>query len=194
MKKYVGTLIAGITLVAGLPLSAMAADTADTQSTKAQVELSQDTTDPGKNAVTLDQAPGVDFGSQTIDNSTTTYDADSVSDSIKVTNPGNTEGWSVSVSGTDFTDKTKTLKGAVLSFKDAEVSADDTANVSNHPTSSQVDVNADNQTILGANADEGIGKFTAGYTKENVQLLVPAGNSAGSYSSTLTWTLGNAPS
>lgn len=193
MKKYVGTLIAGITLVAGLPLTAMAADT-DTQSTQAQVKLSQDTTDPGKNAITLDEAPGVDFGSQTINNATTTYDADSVSDSIKVTNPGNTEGWSVAVSGTDFMDSAKTLKGAVLSFKAADVSADDTANVSAHPTSSQIDVNSSNQTILGANADEGIGKFTAGYTKENVQLLVPAGNSAGSYSATLTWTLGNAPS
>ncbi|WP_048001060.1 WxL domain-containing protein [Lactiplantibacillus herbarum] len=194
MKKYVGTLIAGITLVAGLPLTAMAADT-DTQSTKAQVELSQDT-DPDKNTVTLDKAPGVDFGSQTIDNATTTYNADSVSGNIQVTNPGNTDGWAVSVAGTDFTDSStsKTLKGAVLSFKSADVSADDEANVSTHPSSSQVDVNSSNQQILGANADEGIGVFTAAYAKENVQLLVPAGNSAGSYAATLTWTLGNAPS
>ena len=140
MKKYVGTLLAGITLVAALPLIAKAADT-DTKSTQAQVELSQDT-DPDKNAVTLDQAPGVDFGSQTIDNATTTYNADSVSDSIKVTNPGNTDGWVVSVAGTDFTDSntSKTLKGAVLAFKSADVSADDAANVSTKPSSSQVDI------------------------------------------------------
>ena len=55
-------------------------------------------------------------------------------------------------------------------------------------------LHSNNQKILGANADKGIGKFTAAYTNDNVQLLVPAGNSAGSYSATLTWTLGNAPS
>jgi len=178
MKKYVGTLIAGITLVAGLPLTAMAADT-DTQSTQAQVELSQDTTDPDKYSVTLDEAPGVSFGDQEIENGTTTYKAEKVSDSIKVTNPGNLDGWTVSVSGSDFIDNEtkKILKGAELSFTAATVGADDLANVSANPISSQVNVNTSPQPILAANANEGIGKFTASYTEDNVQLLVPAGTS-----------------
>ncbi|MDG6763723.1 hypothetical protein QCD62_08990 [Lactiplantibacillus plantarum] len=42
MKKYLGTLVAGMTLMAGLPLVGQAADTETT--TKAEVELIQDDT------------------------------------------------------------------------------------------------------------------------------------------------------
>ncbi|MZK16514.1 WxL domain-containing protein, partial [Enterobacter hormaechei] len=54
MKKYLGTLVAGMTLMAGLPLVGQAADTETT--TKAEVELIQDDTNKD---ITLDQAPGV---------------------------------------------------------------------------------------------------------------------------------------
>ena len=47
---------------------------------------------------------------------------------------------------------------------------------------------------MDAEANEGIGKFTSKYATNEVSLLIPAGNAAGAYTSTLTWTLGNAPS
>ena len=57
MKKYLGTLVAGMTLMAGLPLVGQAADTETT--TKAEVELIQDDTNKD---ITLDQAPVLALG------------------------------------------------------------------------------------------------------------------------------------
>ena len=45
-----------------------------------------------------------------------------------------------------------------------------------------------------AAAGDGIGAYTATYNPTDASLMVPAGNAGGSYSSTLTWTLSNAPS
>ncbi|PRO93804.1 WxL domain-containing protein [Lactiplantibacillus pentosus] len=187
MKKYIGTLVAGMTLMAGLPLVGQAAD----KTTEAQVKLEQD---ENNKDITLDEAPALDIGTVTIDNTTQTKTADTVTGSVKVTNPGNTDGWSVQVAGSKFLNGSQELRGAALTFKNASVTADDEANASKNPTAPDVTVNESNQMILGAVANEGIGKFTSAYAKTDVSLLVPAGNSAGAYTSTLTWTLGNAPS
>lgn len=85
MKKYIGTLVAGMTLMAGLPLVGQAAD----KTTEAQVKLEQD---ENNKDITLDEAPALDMGTVTIDNTTQTKTADTVTGSVKVTNPGNTDG------------------------------------------------------------------------------------------------------
>lgn len=188
MKKYVGTLLAGVTLMAALPMAAMAAD--NTSTTEATINLSQD--EENKD-ITLDQVPGVNLGSHVNKNTTTTYNADTIDGAIKVTNPGNDSGWSVQVNASDFADGSKTLRGAKLTFANGTTTADDEQNASKLPTSPDVTLNTSNQTIVTADAEEGIGHFTTTHTQDNVSLLVPAGNSAGAYASTLTWTLTNAP-
>ncbi|RRK10255.1 WxL domain-containing protein [Lactiplantibacillus garii] len=189
MKKYVGTLLAGVTLMAALPMAAQAAD--NSKETTAKIELSQD--EENKD-ITLDQVPGVDLGSHVNQNATKTYTADAVDGAIKVTNPGNTDGWKVQVAGTDFKDGDKVLRGAKLTFANGKTTADDTENASDLPTSDTITVNTNNQSIVTAAVNEGIGEFTTTHDKADVSLLVPAGNSAGAYKSTLTWTLSNAPS
>lgn len=186
MKKYIGTLIAGVTLMAALPVGAKA----DDQKTTADIELTQD--EQNKD-ITLDAVPGVDFGTNTMENGTKTYEAKTVSGSTKVTNPGNEDGWDVQVAATEFKDGDKVLQAAALTFDQAAVQADDSANVSKLPTSSKVTLNSSGQSILTAQSGDGIGKFTATHAADKVSLLVPAGNSAGKYQATLTWTLANAP-
>ncbi|MBW1622247.1 WxL domain-containing protein [Lactiplantibacillus plantarum] len=190
MKKYLGTLVAGMTLMAGLPLVGQAADTETT--TKAEVELIQDDTNKD---ITLDQAPGVSFGTEKITNDSKTYDAKNVTGDLKVTNPGNTDGWLVQVKGSKFmnADDTRELRGAALTFAQVNATADDANNISK-AKAYKVDITDQNQIIMDAEANEGIGKFTSKYATNEVSLLIPAGNTAGAYTSTLTWTLGNAPS
>lgn len=190
MKKYVGTLLAGVTLMSALPMAAKAADT-NTQDTEAKVQLNQD---EENKAITLDQVPAFDMGEHTNSNATQTYNAVTVTDAIKVTNPGNNDGWKVQVSGTDFMDGDKVLRGAKLTLANGKTVADDTQNASEAPTSGKVVVNDTNQSIVTATAGEGIGQFTTTHDAHDVSLLVPAGNSAGAYTAKLTWTLSNAPS
>ncbi|WP_318764811.1 WxL domain-containing protein [Lactiplantibacillus carotarum] len=189
MKKTVGTLLAGVTLMAALPMAAQAAG--NEQDTQAKIELSQD--EENKD-ITLDQVPGIDLGSHVNQNTTKTYTADAIDGAIKVTNPGNTDGWKVQVQATDFEDGSKTLRGAKLTLANGETSADDTQNASEVPTSPTITVNGVNQNIVTAKTGEGIGSFTTTHSKDNVSLLVPAGNAAGAYTAKLTWTLSNAPS
>lgn len=190
MKKYVGTLLAGVTLMAALPMAAKAADT-NTQDTEAKVQLTQD---EQNKAITLDQVPSLNMGEHKNDNATQTYKAETVTGAIKVTNPGNTDGWKVQVLGTDFTDGNKVLRGAKLTLANGKTVADDVQNASETPTSGEVVVNGTNQSIVTAAAGEGIGQFTTTHDASDVSLLVPAGNSAGAYTAKLTWTLSNAPS
>ncbi|AVK61423.1 cell surface protein [Lactobacillus sp. CBA3605] len=189
MKKYIGTLLAGVSLMTVLPLAAQAADTS--KDTTAEIELTQDETNKD---ITLDSAPDINLGTNTNSLTTETYTATSVSGLAQVTNPGNTDGWHVAVKGTSFDSSTGTLRGATLSLASGEVAATDTSNASKAPVAQDVTVNTENQSILSADAGEGIGIFTMTHDKDNVSLNVPAGNSAGAYKSTLTWTLTNAPS
>ncbi|AVK63994.1 cell surface protein [Lactobacillus sp. CBA3606] len=193
MKKYIGTLLAGISLMTVLPLAAQAADTTTSKDTTAEIELTQDET---KKDITLDSAPDIDLGTNTNNLATQTYTANAVTGLAQVTNPGNTDGWHVDVKGTSFTtsDSKSTLRGAALSLNSGQVEAEDSSNASTAPTAQNVTVNSENQSILSADAGEGIGVFTMTHDKDNVSLNVPAGNAAGAYKSTLTWTLTNAPS
>ncbi|AVW11568.1 WxL domain-containing protein [Lactiplantibacillus paraplantarum] len=186
MKKYIGTLVAGMTLMAGFPLVGQAAD----KTTEATVTLEQD---PENKDITLDEIPAVNFGTQKIINDSKTYDATTVTNDLKVTNPGNTDGWSVQVRGTKFMADQRELRGATLTFAKVDATADDTGNQSK-ATANEVTINESDQAIMAATANEGIGKFTSKYATDKVSLLIPAGNAAGAYKSTLTWTLGNAPS
>lgn len=141
--------------------------------------------------------PGISFGTVASSAADATYASTAISSDLHVTNPGEPTGWSVSVADTPFTDSSGgTLKGAQLSFADPDtVSADAKNNVSALPTfSPNISLTSAPVAVLNAPAGDGVGAYTADYAPTSASLFVPAGNVGGSYSSTLSWTLSNAPS
>lgn len=149
--------------------------------------------------VMLKSEPGIAFG--TVDSSADdiTYKSTAITGGLQVANPGEPTGWSVSVADSPFTAGTggATLKNAQLSVADSSttpVKADDADNVSTLPTfTGTTPISSAPVTVLNAAAGAGVGSFTASYEPTDASLAVPAGNIGGSYSSTLTWTLANAP-
>jgi len=198
MKKYVGTFIASVALLTALPLAANAADGktdtdngTDTQkTTTAQIELKQDETD--KN-IKLTQVPEIDFGANTNVTVSKKYDSTGTLADVRVHNPGNAEGWDVQVKRSAFTSDKGELKAAVLAFENGKVTPDDHTNASTLPKVSNIEVNEDTKSLLTAGAGEGVGAFSLKHNNADVTLTIPAGNVAGKYKSTLTWTLANAP-
>ncbi len=152
--------------------------------------------------ITLDSVPGVSFGSTTAglpsNASDFTYTSTAIASDLHVSDPGNASGYSVTVADTPFTSSSttsSTLKGAALSFTDAAaITADSKNNVSTAPTfTGSLPISATPAEVLNAPVGEGVGAYTAAYGATDASLFVPAGNIGGSYSSTLTWTLSNAP-
>jgi len=66
-------------------------------------------------------------------------------------------------------------------------------NQSGLPTAAALTVNANAQNIMTSAVNAGLGTWDDEMNTQNVTLKVPAGNLAGSYQATLTWTLTDAP-
>ncbi|EOL45213.1 WxL domain-containing protein [Enterococcus caccae] len=106
---------------------------------------------------------------------------------------GTGAGWTLQVAISDFSSTEKhVLKGAQLSIPKGEIK---TNNIDNSvaPETFSLNVNKDPQTIMLAAKDKGLGTWADSYDKKDTQLMIPAGNFAGEYGATLTWTLSNAP-
>ncbi|GKQ43303.1 hypothetical protein RD055328_12260 [Companilactobacillus sp. RD055328] len=120
-------------------------------------------------------------------------------------------GWNVTVAmtkafNTDVEGQTgKGLNGAILSLPQGEATPVDSTNTSTAPTTmaigngKTVGVNGDAATLMSADANAGTGSWMdkmyddpANNTKPTT-LFVPAGNTAGTYTAELTWTLSDAP-
>lgn len=129
------------------------------------------------------------------------YAATSVDNPVEVSNPGLASGWNVKVSNTAFlnSDATATagdgakLGGAVLSLPAATSAAANTGNPSGAPTATAVSLQGDgtDQLVLSAAANAGLGVWDSTYAPSDINLAVPAGQEPGSYTSTVTWTLGD---
>lgn len=147
-------------------------------------------------SLTLDSAPDISFGTQDLSVSKTTYTDSVFDDALHITNPGFPSGWSLTVADTGFTDTTSKapLKGAALSLAAPSLTPDDSTNESESPiTKTPVSVSSAASVVADAPAGAGIGAYTGDYAAGAASLYVPAGNIGGSYSSTLTWTLSDAP-
>ena len=143
-------------------------------------------------AITLDAAPDLDFGTQAISTTKATYTT-AGSTPIMVTNPGFASGWNVSVAASKFMNGSTELKGAELTVNDTKIAAADSTNLSDAPIGNATTITPGGSavSVLNAKAGTGVGVWTS--TWGNVSLAVPAGNVAGNYQATLTWTLENAP-
>lgn len=176
------------------------ASAATTGTTSASAALT-----PG--SLSFDSEPTIEFGgTNTISTKPATYTSSSVSD-LGVSNPGNMSGWNVTVADTDFTNGTNTLAGATLSLKDtdaADISSSTGATAADYPTpvvgSDAVSITATPAEILtspaATDADPiGVGDFTMNFGDGDASLGVPQETVLpGTYTSTLTWTLGSTPS
>lgn len=151
--------------------------------------------------IKLTAVPDITFAEQVISGETLTIDsAKTVSDPITVVNPGQDDGWSVSVKtagfvGTSDDMKGKLLRGAVLSFDAGTVSTDNPAAVTDEekPTGVAIPVNETDGLITSASTNQGYGTWYHKHEVNEVHLSIPSANVAGDYQADLVWTLGNAP-
>lgn len=193
MKKLVRNSMLVGAAVLGIGSLGAVAQAATTPATSVTSKATADIT-PG--TITLDSAPGVNFGTVASSASDDTYTSTAISSDLHITDPGNASGYSVTVADSSFkAHGGGALKNAALSFADATaISADAKDNVSTAPTfKGSLAISDKPATVLNAKAGEGVGAYTADYGAGDASLEVPAGNIGGSYSSTLTWTLANAP-
>ncbi|MBC2369255.1 WxL domain-containing protein [Listeria booriae] len=136
-------------------------------------------------ALTIDFLSNIDFGTQKVSGQSEKYYAENKNPYIQVTDKrGTGAGW--------------TLKGAEMSLTDGEVRTQ-SDNQSAAPTTSDITLNGNTQSVLSAEANAGMGTWLDVYpgtegNNENVSLYVPAGNLAGDYSTAITWTLEDSPS
>ena len=117
---------------------------------------------------------------------------------MDIADAGTGTGYTVTVEASPFTATVGAeLKDAQLSLDNKEtdpIKADDVDNVSTPPTLvAKLSLSSSPVTVVSAAAGKGVGAYTGTYGSTDASLKVPAGNIGGSYSSTLTWTLGNAP-
>jgi len=142
--------------------------------------------------------PGFGFGTVASSANDVTYTSATETGDLEVFNPGNASGYTVTLADSPFTATGGgTLTGEKLVFTDSvatPTTAVDADNVSTIPVLSKtLSVTGAPATILSAPAGGGVGDFKTTYDPTDAALSVPAGNIGGSYSSTLTWTLNNAP-
>jgi len=193
----------------------------NTQTTQATVGLTAGTTDPDgphSGQISLTSAPDIDFGSTntikpgllslngTFGKSDASTDKTANANSVTVNNPGVTDTWNVNVSASAFknTDPNVTdsaanaqLIGAQIDFEGA-LGTTNAAGVGKNPAIANQAFTLDasgaatSQSVLHADINGyGVGTWTNDFSKATLQ--VPAGQVAGTYASTLTWTISNTP-
>lgn len=106
-------------------------------------------------------------------------------------------GWTLIVSATEFIDGEETLRGAYITIPEGKILGTEGADPNLAPTTSSIDLTPTGQAIMKASETQGRGSwlnaFEEGDKMEKVTLTKPAGGLVGNYTSTLTWTLADAP-
>lgn len=106
-------------------------------------------------------------------------------------------GWNLKVSATPFqiTDKTLTLKGAVMTIPEGELTTLEGVDPLLTPSAFKVDLSETATSIMSATTAQGRSSWSNAFEGkgEKVTLAVPSGNKVASYSSTITWSLEDAP-
>lgn len=162
-----------------------------------QTTQATETLNPIPNAsISLTSAPNIGFAATVVPDTkdNQTYTATSADNPIEVSNEGLPSGYNVQISNSQFADATgDQLGGATLSFGAPTVESANSGNPSAAPTASAVKLlgNNTNSLLLSAPLKGGLGVFDANFGLADISLAVPAGQLAGSYTSNLTFTLGN---
>lgn len=219
MTKKTLQLLATVALVTGMgwasATTAHAADDTGTATTSGNVTLTADDGEEGggnAGGIILKSTPWITVPSSKINGSDQTIDAtvDSAlsngdgKGTVQVVNAGHKSSWKVQLANTVFTDPESkdVMNASTLNFGAATVQAvGDTENATTAPSlvnqglSLNTGSATQNQDVVGATytaaSKEGVGTFNTTYS--GAKLNLKAGNVAGNYQSTLTWTLTNTP-
>lgn len=218
MTKKTLQLLASVALVAGMGFASITTASADTStgtaSTTGNVSLTAGETDPENpgdaGGITLKAVPFITVPATEIDGTdqeiAATVDATAKSGDkagkVQVVNAGHKSDWTVQVASTAFKSDADTMNASTLTMGTATVAPEATDNTTTLPSlvNSAISFNTGednaNQDVVGATYDtdtkEGVGTFNTTYA--GTKLNLKAGNVAGDYASTLTWTLTNTPS
>lgn len=106
-------------------------------------------------------------------------------------------GWNLKVSATPFqtADKELTLKGAVMTIPEGELSTLEGVDPLLTPSAFEVNLSETPASIMSATTTQGRSTWSNAFEGKGnkVTLAVPSGNKVASYSSTITWSLEDAP-
>ena len=155
--------------------------------------------------LSIDYVPNITFGSQTISGSQKVYNASELKPFVQVTDiRGTGAGWNVIAKATAFNDGTNdSLKGSTISLTGGYALSSNPSATKPTP-SNPVVLTTDNTeaTVVVAAENSGLGTWvnrwypteTTATSNDNVTLTVPAGSAtAKTHTSTITWTLADAP-
>lgn len=147
--------------------------------------------------LTIDKVSNLDFGSFKLSSESIVVTANQdkeTNPSAQVTDKrGTGAGWDLQVEVSDFkSEDSHTIKGAQLSLPKGELKTNNVDNTA-APENYALEVNNQPQTLMSAEIDKGMGSWANVFDKTQTKLMIPAGNYAGEYGATLTWTLTNAP-
>lgn len=147
--------------------------------------------------LTIDYVSNLDFGTHEIDVAEATYLLDTPETPyVQLSDRRGTQaGWNLSVQASTFTnDGVDTLNGAFLSFNNGDVRTNLDNVTPPTTTDFQVTAGGDAATVTNAAQGEGIGTWLTVWNNPDVSLTIPQGAaSEGVHTSTLTWTLSDAP-
>lgn len=150
--------------------------------------------------LTIDNVSPFVFGTQSLTGKKATFYSTTKDANTQVTDKrGTGAGWTLSVKSSEFVDSkdsSKVLKGALVTIPVGTVSSDD-GNSSEKPVASIASINSTDTIIFKAEEKNGLGswvnKFDGESNDSKVSIDIPAGSLKGSYVSTITWTLADAP-
>ncbi|MDZ5759273.1 WxL domain-containing protein [Carnobacterium maltaromaticum] len=223
MKMKNGLVSVGIVVMSGFILlaeqKAEAVEVNTAKSTaKFQLEVGDPTVPPeildpeigpstgNKGLLTLDSVSGFTFETKKIGDETSAPIIATPTTGTKLglqvtDNRGLDLGWNLKVSGTSFTEKigqgpdTIELKGAVITIPEGSLTTKAGVDPLLTPVANKVSLTTTPATIMSASTIQGRSTWTNSFEGkgEKVTLAIPSGNKAGNYSSTITWSLEDAP-
>lgn len=155
--------------------------------------------------LSIDYITNITFGNQSISGSQKVYNAKELKPFIQITDTrGTGAGWNVVAKAAPFSDgSNSSLNGSYLSFVGGKVVSSNLSAVKpNSLTPVKLTTDNTEAKVITASANSGLGTWvnrwyateTSAASNDNVTLTIPAGSAkAGTYTSTITWTLADAP-
>ncbi|MBC1403149.1 WxL domain-containing protein [Listeria booriae] len=154
--------------------------------------------------LSIDYVPNFIFGDVSIGGGTTKVVDQNSNPFVQVSDHrGTGAGWSLKLAATPFINNDvegEELLGTEITLKNMIPEAVDANNVSGAPTTNEQTFGTSDMSskvIMNAKGSDGMGswkgKFQTLEGENSVELTIPTGNKMGSYTSTLTWSLSDAP-
>lgn len=221
MKKFfTGTLLSGLILVSVSQATVLAQNTQTSDATVEFTQPDEDSAPPGilgpdgedtetpdqetgdvtgsTGPLTIDYVSNFDFGDHEISVAEQTYTLESPEEPyVQVSDRrGTGAGWNLTVQASAFQngEQGSSLPGATLSFNGGLVRTNLDDMTAPQTQGVTLLTGGDAQTVTTAEQGAGLGSWVTVWERENVQLTVPqAAASPGEHTSTLTWTLSDAP-